>query len=509
MEARAPEPALPRPGDEIERYSVIGEVARGGMAAVFAVRRSGIGGFDKVLALKMMLPNLASEAQAVERFLDEARIASHIAHANVIQVFDVGTHLGAPYLVMEFLRGQSLAAVTRKAKKSRHTLSLGLRLGVLARAAEGLAAAHGTAGADGHPLGIVHRDVSPQNIHIGYTGEVKVVDFGIAAARGRIASTQSGEFRGKLAYAAPEQIRRDVAVDARADAWALGVVAWELLAQRRLFRGEDESNTLFNVLQLEVPALRTVAPDVPPEVASVVMRCLERDVSLRPESLDELASIFDLAAVAASGGRRADVAREMEHLFREDRAREDERLAAAQRGGGHVPLQLESTGGGSITALSREPAPRTAKRSKLPWLLGVAAVLGVSLLLAWRGLSGEPEAAAPSASTSASSAEARIAVHVPADARLVLVDGRRRDERPLVIGLTGDASAEVQVVAADGREVSRRVRRTDDGITLTLPAPMATAEPAPPASSAPPAAVRAPAKGGTKKPTGPLLADPY
>lgn len=505
------EPSLPRPGELVDRYQVVTEVARGGMAAVFAVRRSAMGGFDKVLALKMVLPHLAGETQSVERFLDEARIASRIEHPNVIQVLDVGTHGGLPYLIMEFLRGQSLSAVARKAKQAGHRLSLGFRLGVLARAAEGLAAAHKTLGADGKPLGIVHRDVSPQNVHIGYSGEVKVVDFGIAAARGRLANTRSGEFRGKLAYAAPEQMKT-APVDARADVWALGVVAWELLAQKRLFRGDDDAQTIYNVLELEPESLSVLAPDLPPDVGAWVMRCLSRDAAARPSDLDDFARVLDAAALQVGGGRRGDLAAEMDQLFRGERAREDERLAAAQRGESEsVPMQVEPTGGGSLTALSNDDGRGKPRRRLWPVALAGIVVAGAAIAVAVVQTRRPPAAVGVAPASATAPAPVRVRLAVPSETRLALVDGRKHDERPLSIELEPGKTAEVQLIAEDGRELDRRVSAKDDGQVLRFPPPPAPAKAsaapsAAPAKTAPrPPGPRAPAT----KAAGPLLADPY
>ena len=360
-----PPGALPRPGEIVDRYEVIVEVARGGMAAVFAVRRKSIGGFDKTLALKMLLPDMMNQRQAVERFLDEARIASRISHPNVVEVIDVSEHEGLPYILMELLRGQSLAQVARTAKKKGVTLPLGFRLALLARAADGLSAAHTTTGQDGKPLGIVHRDVSPQNIHVTYEGEVKVVDFGIAAARGRLAETTTGEFRGKLAYAAPEQLSREQPVDPRADIWALGVVAWELLSGRRLFRGEDERDTIYNVVAGQIPDLAAIAPAIPAQVSAAVMRCLDRDVMNRMADASALARVLDQAAVAAGGDRRQDIAQLMGQIFSTERAVEEERLAAAARGES-APLALQPgphTGGKEAgrARIQRRPCSRSRR----------------------------------------------------------------------------------------------------------------------------------------------------
>lgn len=512
---------LPAPGTVIDRYEVIVEVARGGMAAVLAVRRKSIGGFDKILAMKILLPAMASQRQAVERFLDEARIASRIEHPNVVQVIDIGDHDGMPYILMEFLRGRSVAQLMRAAKHAGITPSFGTRLAILARAAEGLAAAHATKAADGSPLRIVHRDVSPQNIHVGYEGEVKVVDFGIAAARGRLAETTTGEFRGKLAYAAPEQLTRKQTVDQRADVWALGVMTWELLSGRRLFRADDEREVIFKVLQGEVPSLKSVAPAVADDVCAAVARCLERNVDARMASAGELATVLDRAASAAGGERRQDIAQLMGRLFAAERGAEDERLAAAARGDEPPPpLQPgpQSRGGGSLTALSG-----TAKTRAKPGFVVAAVVAGALVVAgggvyAWQRTTSSPSStsgalpASPAPEPSAAP-RAKITVQVPVGLSVALVDGRRHDERPLVIELGAGGSARLVLVAHDGRSLKRDVSAGDDGRVLTLPEspPTANASSAPAATSAskPGARVR-PAVGGAKpKPSNPLLGDPY
>ncbi len=191
------------------------------MGSVYAVRRRTRSGFDKLLAMKVLHPQLAGERRFVDMFLDEARIAARIEHPNVVTTLDVIDQDGQPLIVMELLRGRSLAALLKKDPGApRHLL-----YAILAGAAEGLAAAHDATSADGQPLHVVHRDVSPHNIHVGYDGQVKLIDFGVAAARGRLTSTRTGELKGKLAYLAPEQIMQGT-LDRRTDLFALGIVAW-------------------------------------------------------------------------------------------------------------------------------------------------------------------------------------------------------------------------------------------------------------------------------------------
>jgi serine/threonine protein kinase len=284
---------LPEPGEMIASYEVIAPVAQGGMAEVFLVRRSGLGGFERRLAMKVMHPHLAGDSSFVNMFLDEARIASCVDHPNVVKVLDVGSHDGLPWLVMEWLDGKSLADVLTHPTR----LSIGLRANVLAEVAAGLHAAHEARGPDGQPLGVVHRDVSPQNVHVGYDGVVKLVDFGIAAARGRLTRTETGQVKGKVGYLAPEQLLYpSESVDRRVDVWAFGVMAWETLAVRRLFGGTDPGSKMYQIIHAPVPTLAEVAPDVPDEIATLVMKCLERDPERRPATMGEIARTLKSAA---------------------------------------------------------------------------------------------------------------------------------------------------------------------------------------------------------------------
>lgn len=285
----------------MDRYEVVSTIGRGGMASVFAVRRTGEGGFERALALKMMSPHLADDPHFVKMFLDEARIVSRVQHRNVVQVFDVGEHEGLPFLVMERLVGRSVSDLA-----SLKTLPNAVLLDILAQAADGLHAAHESLDSDGTPLGLIHRDVSPHNIFVCESGDVKVVDFGIAAARGRQAGTRTGELKGKLAYVAPEQITRAHPISRCVDLWSLGVVAWELAAGRRLFRTEDaEAAVLWNVMEAPIEGLAEIAQELPAAAREIIHRCLQRDPSLRPQTAREVADVLHACAREIGGNVEA------------------------------------------------------------------------------------------------------------------------------------------------------------------------------------------------------------
>jgi serine/threonine protein kinase len=511
-------PILPRVGDTVDRYRVISEVAHGGMAAVYAVQRSSIGGFEKLLAMKVMLPHLATNAHFVDMFLDEARIASQIQHPNVVQVLDVGQHGRMPFLLMEFLRGQSLSRLIHRARESQASIPIQVWLAILAQAAEGLHAAHETFGADGLALGVVHRDVSPHNVFVGYDGQVKVVDFGIAAARGRLSGTHSGEVKGKLAYLAPEQLDRTGPLTRATDIWALGVVAWEIFAGKRLFASKDEANTIWNVLNQPVEDIERLVPRLPESAARILMASLSRQVGRRPATAKDVARAYQAAANDLGTGR--DTASVMERLFAGERGVETERLAAAQRQGPPPPLREsdptsdEALGArplsateSSNTQLSSSAFVRRVRRSSLKNTLlvlgGLAVVgLGASYLRFGRSQS-EPQ---PS-SVVTPEPKTQVRVKIDERAKLVLVNGTRHDERPLSLQLAPKDEAIVEVVGANGEMVRRLVKASDDGALVALP----EALPAVSASSAP-SSVAAPtiqrARGKPKSPA-PLMKNPF
>ncbi|MEM9188263.1 MAG: protein kinase [Myxococcota bacterium] len=281
---------LPSLGEVVGRYRILGEIAHGGMSAVYSASFAEEKDFERIFAVKFLLPHLATDATHVDMFLDEARIASRIQHRNVVQVFDVGQDEGVSFLVMEYLEGQPLSVLATRSWDAGPPLDVQLACHVMAQAAAGLHAAHTAKGRDGEPLEIVHRDFNPHNIHVGYDGTVKVVDFGVAAARGRRTQTRSGEIKGKLSYMAPEQISLLHPTTAATDVFALGITLWELFVGRRLFSGESDARTLWNVMNREVPDPILERPELPEGIRSLIMACLSRDPMDRPRSAGLVAS---------------------------------------------------------------------------------------------------------------------------------------------------------------------------------------------------------------------------
>lgn len=271
------------------RYEALFRIASGGMAEVFAARVRGEGGFEKLVAVKRMLPHLAEDPEFVRMFLDEARVAAHLTSANVVQTLDIGrTDDGALYIVMELVLGLSLAELLPLALKSGH-VPVAVCVEVLAQVAMGLHDAHEARTAAGELLGLVHRDVSPQNVLIGLDGRARLTDFGIArVSESRRADTQHGTIKGKFAYFSPEQ-SRGATLDRRSDVFALGIVAWEMLAGRRLFARTSPTDTVEAIRNGDIPHLDRVRPGLPPALTEAVHRALERPIDGRWRTARDMA----------------------------------------------------------------------------------------------------------------------------------------------------------------------------------------------------------------------------
>ncbi len=259
------------------RYEALFRIAAGGMAEVFAARMRGEAGFERLVAVKRMLPHIAEDEHFVDMFLDEARLAVHVSSPHVVQTMDLGrAEDGALYIVMDLVVGSALSALIRDVRKRGQRVPVPIAVEIIAQAAQGLDDAHEAATPTGIQLGIVHRDVSPHNLLVGIDGRTRVTDFGIARAMLRRTSTAVGELKGKFAYFSPEQAEGQQ-VDRRADLFALGIVAWETLVGRRLFTGDDSLALLTAVKTQVIPPLAEVDDEVPQAVSRVVARALERD----------------------------------------------------------------------------------------------------------------------------------------------------------------------------------------------------------------------------------------
>jgi serine/threonine protein kinase len=282
----------------VERYELLGEIASGGMATVYLARLTGMGGFQRFVAMKRLHPHLATEKEFVEMFLDEARIAARIHHPNVVPILEVGASQLGYYLVMEYIEGDTLARLLARSASSGRRLPVSIALRVAIDMLSGLHAAHELHDDKNQPVNLVHRDVSPQNVLVGQDGIARITDFGVARAASRLNATRAGQLKGKIAYMAPEQAAGAEQLDRRADVFSAGVVIWESLAQKRLFKAENEAATLSRVIAEPVPQLSQIVPAVSAEVSAVVMRALERDPDKRFPTCAAFADALEAAAAA-------------------------------------------------------------------------------------------------------------------------------------------------------------------------------------------------------------------
>ncbi len=281
-------------------YLLLRQIATGGMAEIWVAQRPPD---PRVVVIKRLLSNLRGDAEFLAMFRDEARLTARLEHPNVVQVFDHGEAEGLHFIAMEYLGGLALSALTKKARsrvgglRQEHVASL------MAQAAAGLHAAHTATSDTGAPLALVHRDISPQNLLVQFDGTLKVVDFGIAKAAEREAHTQAGIIKGKFAYMSPEQCRSQ-AVDGRSDVFALGIVLWEALSGRRLFKKDTTYKTFDAVQNAEIPPVIQMVPGVWPELDEVCRRALERDLGARYPTAAAMQEDLE-AALAAHGGEGA------------------------------------------------------------------------------------------------------------------------------------------------------------------------------------------------------------
>jgi serine/threonine-protein kinase len=330
----------PRSYEVVGRYAVYDKIAAGGMASVHFGRLLGAVGFSRTVAIKRLHAHLADDPQFLSTMIDEARLAARIHHPNVVPTLDVVRSDGELIIVMEYVRGESLARLLRSELSRGRKVPLPIASAILVGALHGLHAAHEATSDRGAPLHIVHRDISPQNILVGVDGVARVIDFGVAKAAGRLQTTREGTLKGKMAYMAPEQLMGQD-VTRRMDIFAMGVVLWEMLSGRRLFQADSEAALVTVVMAgARVPPGHYTS-GIPPELDALVMKALAGDPGRRFESAEAMAeSLFALVPPAFP----AEVGRWVEQAAAESLASREALLA-----------EIES--GSSASLLPDPPAP--------------------------------------------------------------------------------------------------------------------------------------------------------
>ena len=267
-------------------YYLFERIAVGGMAEVFKAVSYGVEGFERLCAIKRVLPNISEDQEFINMFIDEAKIAVRLAHANIGQVFELGNAEDSYFIAMEFVPGRDTRGIFDRQRNLGRRLDIPMCCHIVKEVCEALEYAHNKRGDDQEPLGIIHRDVSPQNILVSYDGEVKLIDFGIAKAAGKANKTQAGILKGKFGYMSPEQVRGRP-IDQRSDIFALAVVLYELLTLERCFQGESDFSTLEKVREVDYRRATTLNREIPPELDRILSKGLARDPEERFQSAAE------------------------------------------------------------------------------------------------------------------------------------------------------------------------------------------------------------------------------
>ena len=311
----APAHELPVVG-HFGKYEVLGRIAWGGMAEIFLAREPTRAGTARFVAIKRILPHVARDEKFLSMFLDEARLAVQLGHPHICHVYDFGEIDGSWYIAMEWVHGSTLAK-TIKRSIEHGGVPVEVAVKILSQVSEALSYVHRARGADGEPLHIVHRDVTPHNVMVSFDGNVKLLDFGIARARTQVVETQEGIVKGKLAYMAPEQCRGET-IDQRADIFALGVCLYETIVQRPLYQRRNEFHSLQAILNDPVPSIRDLRSDLSAELDAIVQKCLQKNRDERFRSASEVHEALErwLASTGkvVSTDRIADV---MERIWQE------------------------------------------------------------------------------------------------------------------------------------------------------------------------------------------------
>jgi TonB family protein len=311
-------------GINFGQYLLLSKIATGGMAELFKAKRKGVEGFEKILAIKRILPHMSDNEEFVTMFIDEAKLAAQLTHHNICQIFDLGKIENSYYIAMEYVHGKDLRAVLKAARTKSRTIPVELAILIVSKVASALDYAHRKRGGTGQPINLVHRDVSPQNILLSYEGEVKLVDFGIAKAATKVHQTQHGALKGKLLYMSPEQAWGRP-VDKRSDLFSLGIVLYELLTGRPLFFEENDTEVtiLDKVREARVPPLREYNSRVSPDLEKIVTKALKRNPEERYQTAfdfqKDLDNLFYTEGYNATGATLADFIRA---LFPEDSGQE-------------------------------------------------------------------------------------------------------------------------------------------------------------------------------------------
>jgi len=487
-----------RPTLQVGRYRILSELGRGGMSNVFLAVASGPGGVNKLVVLKALLPDLATEGYALSMFMDEARLAAQLNHPNVVQTYEVGTEGDRHVIVMEYLEGQSLSACLRRAGAEGSPIPLALQLRIIINALDGLHYAHELSGYEGASLELVHRDISPQNVFVTYDGQVKVLDFGIAKATSASTHTAAGVMKGKIAYMAPEQIVGG-AVDRRADLYSVGCMLWAAATGVKLWKDTPDVQIMRRAIGGDIPMPQSVNPECDDDLNVIVMKALAREPEDRYATALELQHDLEVYVERfGAAAKQKEIARVVSALFADTRAQlkalVERQLTLIQTDHSSSSISISgerprsgrgsTTLGGatseSIHTMLAEPAEPGRGKRRLLTGFALLALLGAVSFFGWgrRGAAGglpassEATVAPKPAAPGPTAALARVSVALqasPAEAQLYL-DGQALPTNPTTKLLLADGQAHVLRAEAPGfaKATSEFSPMQDTTVALTL-----------------------------------------
>ncbi len=478
----------------VGRYDVLGRLETGGMAEILLGQLRGPSGFEAPVVIKRILPHLARDPSFEKMFLDEARIAAGVRHPNVVHVHELGRENDDLFLVMEYLEGEPVMGVLRRAASRGIRVDPMVSAHVLAETAAGLHAAHELKDPDGELRNVVHRDVSPSNIFVTYEGHVKILDFGIAKAADRMTKTDAGLIKGKFAYMSPEQCRGEP-LDRRSDVFGLGIVLYEMLTGRRLFQRRTQAATIRAVLEHEIAPPSELAPGIPEELERICMKALSRSRRRRYPTAAQMRSDLKkvLAGAYEDGSPEERLYDLMQRLFTDRIEQKGEMLRRVERGEevgvlpptmADIEIELpnaESVAAGQMTSgvMRRTTTGTATRRWALAGAISGVVALAAAIFLGVSVFGGEDATPQPSPETApAVAAEAPGVVSVavaslPAGAEVV-VDGEVRGVTPTTLVLDRRATPVDVELRAEGyiTGTERLIPDVDQRLRVTLaPAP--------------------------------------
>jgi tetratricopeptide (TPR) repeat protein len=366
------------------KYLLLEKIATGGMAQLFRGKLVGVQGFEKIIAIKQILPHLSAEKELVDAFIDEAKLAALLNHQNIVQIYDFGQVEDSYFISMEYLFGKDLRAIASKSREREAPLGLQNALYIATRICAGLDYAHKLKGFQGKALNLIHRDISPQNIFITYEGEVKIVDFGIAKAASQSTITQMGMIKGKVAYMSPEQATGNP-IDHRSDIFSTGILLYEMLSGKRMFQG-DTMQILAKVRKGDFDPPEAAIPGLPITLYKVLHKALEKEPSDRYQTCGEMLADLEECVVGLSlrPSSRA-LGGYMNRLFAEEIAAEGDLMRdAAEADARTEPEVLAAAMPSAFQEPQRSaptPAPAAPWKTKTPLVVGAAVALALILLV--------------------------------------------------------------------------------------------------------------------------------